>query len=56
MTQDHIMVSFDVKKLFTSIPTDLALDALTQALNDANNLTNCSMLKENVLKLLKNLP
>ena len=33
VADDCMMVSFDVKSLFTSIPIDLALQAVTEAVN-----------------------
>ena len=48
------MISFDVKQLFTSIPTDLAVTAVTSVLNDGNlQLPHASLRKESALKLIK---
>ena len=34
MPEDHIMISYDVKSLFTSVPHDLALQCVSTVLND----------------------
>ena len=53
IADDEIMVSFDVKSLFTSIPVDLALTITKERLQQDQNLaerTNMSV--TNVMKLL----
>lgn len=52
ISADHTMVSFDVKQLFTSIPIDLAIEAVSEAL-DNNDLQNTSLNKDSILKLTK---
>ena len=44
------MVSFDVKQLFTKIPTNLALEAVTEALEN-NEIVNTKLSKDSILKL-----
>ena len=46
------MVSFDVKQLFTSIPINLALQAVTEALENEVYI-QCNLKKESILKLVK---
>lgn len=51
----HIMVSFDVKSLFTSIPTDQAISYVDQILNNNSIMlsTATKLNKEDILELLK---
>ena len=44
------MVSYDVKQSFTKIPTDLALEAVTEALEN-NEIVNAKFSKDSILKL-----
>jgi len=36
--ENSLLISFDVKSLFTSIPQDLALECIESVLNDNNDL------------------
>lgn len=52
---DHILVSFDVKQLFTSVPLDLALSCVDEIIESNRNLFNQSttLEPEEVTQLLK---
>ena len=53
IADDEIMVSFDVKSLFTSIPVDLALTITKERLQQDENLAqHTNMSVNNVMKLL----
>ena len=50
----HVLVSFDVKSLFTSVPHDLALTCAKKALDsDENLLDRTRFSKENLLRLIQ---
>ena len=52
--EDHSLVSFDVKSLFTSIPHELAINCIQAALNsDDDYKSRTSLSKEQLLKLIK---
>ena len=54
ITSDEVMVSFDVKSLFTSIPVNLALNITNERLHQDQHLaerTNMSI--SNIMKLLE---
>jgi len=51
---DHILVSFDVKSLFTSIPQDLALQSAVNAIeNDDEFNERTAFSKQSTIKLIK---
>ena len=50
INEDHELVSFDVKYLFTSIPLDLAIESVKEAL--ANHSSDPPIPKEEVIDLL----
>ena len=50
INEDHELVSFDVKSLFTSIPLDLAIESVKEAL--ANHSSDPPISKEEVIDLL----
>ena len=53
IADDEIMVSFDVKSLFTSIPVDLALTITKERLQQDQNLAErTNMSATNMMKLL----
>ena len=52
--EDHIMASFDVKSLYTSIPINLAIDSLAEAINADSQLEERTNLSKNdVIELVK---
>ena len=54
ITEDEIMVSFDVVSLFTSILVELALQVTRKRLDGDNNLTACTNVsKGNIMRLLE---
>ena len=50
---NFVLVSFDVKALFTSIPIDFAIGAIEEALELGYNSLNTSLGKEDIIKLTK---
>ena len=50
INEDHDLVSFDVKSLFTSIPLDLAIESVKEAL--VNHSSDPPIPKEDVINLL----
>ncbi len=50
ISEDHELVSFDVKSLFTSIPLELAIDSVKEAL--ANYSDDLPIPKDEVIDLL----
>ena len=54
ITEDEIMVSFDVVALFTSIPVDLALQIVREKLQQDATLTDrTDIFVTNIMKLLE---
>jgi len=43
---DHVLVSFDVKSLFTSIPQDLALQSVINAIENDNEFSERTTLSK----------
>ena len=52
--EDHALVSFDVKALFTSVPTDIAVEYVSRILSQNENLLKeqTALSREDVLELL----
>ena len=52
MPEDHNLVSFDVKSLFTCIPIDFALQSVEERLNDPNLPENLKPIPSNAFMTL----
>ena len=51
---DHILISYDVKQLYTSIPQDLAIESLEELLNENPNWKDKTKLKhDDIINLTK---
>ena len=59
LDEDEMMVSFDVKSLFTSVPTDVACEVARKRLeienekNDSSVFANTGMDADDILRLLR---
>nr|VZI00812.1 unnamed protein product [Spirometra erinaceieuropaei] len=53
LTEDEVMVSFDVTSLFTSIPQDLAIETVSELLESQYDETDVTVKKRHLVQLLR---
>ena len=49
---NHILVSFDVKALFTNIPIDFAIEAVKEAIETGSTSLNTSLDQDDIMTLI----
>nr|VZI31132.1 unnamed protein product [Spirometra erinaceieuropaei] len=53
LTEDEVMVSFDVTSLFTSIPQDLAIETVSELLESQYDETDVTVKRRHLVQLLR---